>query len=113
VNHLLGSQLQGKLRIIRKYLTKLERLDRDKRSDLLCKFVNYGLKKSYNIGPWRVSNEKKKIYMVGTRLSSLISSVAGLRKNRHLFFFLFSKNHFPRFNIEKKLFSSFIELSAK
>ena len=35
-----------------KQQTRLERLARDKHSCLLQKFVTYGRKKFYNIGPW-------------------------------------------------------------
>jgi hypothetical protein len=33
-------------------MTSLERLARDKHSNLLPKIVNYGCKKFYKIGPW-------------------------------------------------------------
>jgi hypothetical protein len=36
-----------------KYLTRLEKLARDKHSSLLQKSVNYDHKKFYNIGPWK------------------------------------------------------------
>jgi hypothetical protein len=39
------------------HYTRLERLVRDKHSSLLRKFVNYGQKKFYNIGP-RVQSHK-------------------------------------------------------
>jgi hypothetical protein len=45
VEHLVGSGLT------RKHWTRLERLARDKRSSLLRKFVTYGRKNFYNIGP--------------------------------------------------------------
>jgi hypothetical protein len=32
--------------------TRLERLARNRHSSLLQKFINYGEKKFYNIGPW-------------------------------------------------------------
>ncbi len=35
-----------------KYWTRLERLARDKHSNLLCKSVNYGCNKFYSTGPW-------------------------------------------------------------
>jgi hypothetical protein len=38
-----------------KHHTRLERLARDKHSSLLQKFVNYGHKKVYRIGPWYVT----------------------------------------------------------
>ncbi len=34
------------------HYTRMDRLARDKHSSLLRKFVNYGQKKFYNIGPW-------------------------------------------------------------
>ncbi len=37
--------------LIHNHWTRLERLARDKHSSLLQKFVNYGQKKFYNIGP--------------------------------------------------------------
>jgi hypothetical protein len=37
-----------------KQKTRLERLSRDKHSSFLRKFVNYGQKKFYSIGPWLV-----------------------------------------------------------
>ncbi len=39
-----------------KHQTRLEKLGKDKRSSLLRKFVTYGRKKFYRIGPWPHSN---------------------------------------------------------
>jgi hypothetical protein len=44
-----------------KHKTRLERLAKDKHSSLLRKYVNYGCKKFYNTGPWRVFSPKLKI----------------------------------------------------
>ncbi len=44
---IIGETLNIKI----KYLTQLESTARDKHSSLLRKFVNYGRKKFYNIGP--------------------------------------------------------------
>jgi hypothetical protein len=42
----------GRLQPYPQSLHRLERLARDKHSNLSPKFVNYGQKKFYNIGPW-------------------------------------------------------------
>ncbi len=48
--HLLHSRVGSSLTCT--HYTKPQRLAVDKRSSLLRKFVNYGRKKFYNIGPW-------------------------------------------------------------
>ncbi len=56
-----------------RHQTWLERLALDKHSSLLRKFVNYGRKKFYNIGPWCQSY--KKIYGCNLRLFTISQSV--------------------------------------
>ncbi len=52
--HLRFSTLGQAPGLTHKYKTRLERLDRDKRSSLLRTLVNYGRKKFYSIEPWFV-----------------------------------------------------------
>jgi hypothetical protein len=50
VKHIYGALLEGRLLTLPAN-TRLEKLARDRHSSLLPKFVNYGQKRFYNMGP--------------------------------------------------------------
>ncbi len=52
VKHLKGDSLRLAPTFLSNIRLGLEELAKDKHSSLLRKFVNYGRKKFYNIGPW-------------------------------------------------------------
>ncbi len=107
----------GKLALIRKHHTRLERLARDKHSSLLRKGVTYGRKKFYNIGSC----------LPVVELDTVDDVTAGLAANDHVptrvygniflslprlgfepkiffFFFSFILGYFTAKSIEKVLF---------
>jgi hypothetical protein len=51
MEHLKGASFWVTYGLTRKHLTRLGKIARDKRSSLLSKFINYGLKKFYNFDP--------------------------------------------------------------
>jgi hypothetical protein len=55
----VGCLKEALLRNAQSFLTRMLKFDRDKRSSLLRKFVNYGRKKFYNIGPRKTQAKPK------------------------------------------------------
>jgi hypothetical protein len=71
-----------------KHYTRLENLANDKSSNLVQKFVNYGRKKFYNIGPWAQGYKTfyvhklrtKKAYNIGPRAQYYITFLSILHE---------------------------------